>query len=219
MMVLNSGYHNPLTFNDEVIGQAENALERLRSALKPALPGVKGIVAASISKFQSEIETARNNFESFMQDDFNTSGAMSAMFNLVRVINQLRDEGASDEQLFLGQSALRDLSSVLGIRLEEKKQIAHPIDQHKTQLIEEVQKLRKSSSYVNSEIFRRNIDQIDYIISINADLLMIGKSLKDLRDESRKLHFYNDSDEIRNFSNSMGMGFEDATGGSTIFLK
>ncbi len=32
-MVLNSGYRSPLTFNDEVIGQAERALERLVSGL------------------------------------------------------------------------------------------------------------------------------------------------------------------------------------------
>ena len=219
MMVLNSGYHNPLTFNEEVIGQAESALERLRSALKPALPGVKGIAAISISKFQSEIETARNDFESFMQDDFNTSGAMSAMFNLVRVTNQLRDEGASVEQLSLGQTALRELSGILGIRLEEKTDIAHPLDPYKDQLIEEIQKLIKSSSYANSEIFKKNIDQIADLISKNADLQMLGELLKDARDESRKLKYYRDSDEIRDFSNSMGMGFEDTKGGTILIWK
>jgi cysteinyl-tRNA synthetase len=219
MMVLNSGYHNPLTFNDEVIGQSESALERLRSALKPALPGVKGVVAISISKFRSEIETARNDFESFMQDDFNTSGAMSAMYNLVRVANQLRDEGASAEQLALGQSALRELSSILGIRLEEKTQTTHPLEPYKNQLIEESQKLKQSSSYVNSEIFKMKIDQIDHLISINADLHLIGNLLKDARDESRKLKYYNDSDEIRDFSNSMGMGFEDTKGGTILIWK
>ena len=42
-MVLNSGYRNPLTFTDEVIEQSERALERLRSALRPALPGAKAL--------------------------------------------------------------------------------------------------------------------------------------------------------------------------------
>ena len=39
MMVLNSSYHNPLTFGDEIIAQAEKALERLRLALRPAVDG------------------------------------------------------------------------------------------------------------------------------------------------------------------------------------
>ncbi len=42
MMVLNSGYRSPLTFNDEVIAQTEKALTRLHSALKPAQPGAAG---------------------------------------------------------------------------------------------------------------------------------------------------------------------------------
>jgi cysteinyl-tRNA synthetase len=41
-MVLNSGYRGPLTFNDDVIDQAEKGVERLASAIKPALPGAKG---------------------------------------------------------------------------------------------------------------------------------------------------------------------------------
>ncbi len=36
-MVLNSSYRGPLTYNDEVVAQSERALERLRSAIRPAL--------------------------------------------------------------------------------------------------------------------------------------------------------------------------------------
>ena len=36
MMILNSSYRSPLTFNDETVGHAERALTRLRSALRPA---------------------------------------------------------------------------------------------------------------------------------------------------------------------------------------
>jgi cysteinyl-tRNA synthetase len=219
MMVLNSGYHNPLTFNDEVVLQAESGLDRMRSAFKPALPGAKGVVAASISKFQGEIETARNDFESFMQDDLNTSAAMSAMFNLVRVTNQLRDEGATIEQLALGQSALQELCDILGIRLEERAQTAHPLDPYKKQLLEAIQKLKKSPSFTNSEKFRSYIELIDDLIAKDADLQLIGGLLKDARDESRKLKFYADSDEIRDFASSMGMGFEDTKGGTILIWK
>ena len=219
MMVLNSGYHNPLTFNEEVIQQAESALERLRSALKPALLGMNGVEATSISKFHAEIEAAKNDFETFMQDDFNTSGALSAMFNLVRVINQLRDEGATNEQLSSGQAVLYELSGVLGLKLELKKEISHPIDQYKNQLAEEIQKLKKTASYANSENFKSRLDLADDLINKNADLQSIGELLKDARDESRKLKFYEDSDEIRNFSSGMGMGFEDTKGGTILIWK
>ncbi len=41
-LILNSGYRNPLSYNDEIVVQAERALERLRSALRPADAGAKG---------------------------------------------------------------------------------------------------------------------------------------------------------------------------------
>src|SRR4030043_335187 len=39
MMILNSSYHNPLTFGDDIIDSAEKALERLRLALRPVSGG------------------------------------------------------------------------------------------------------------------------------------------------------------------------------------
>ena len=43
MMVLTSGYRNPLTYSNEILDQADKGIERLRSALKPALPGAAGL--------------------------------------------------------------------------------------------------------------------------------------------------------------------------------
>ncbi len=42
MLVLNSSYRAPLTFNEEVMQQAERGLERLRGALRPAGPAGEG---------------------------------------------------------------------------------------------------------------------------------------------------------------------------------
>ena len=219
MMVLNSGYRNPLTFNDEVIGQAESALERLRSGLKAALPGAKGISEKRIDEFKADVEATRNAFETFMQDDFNTSGALSKIFNLVRVINQMRDEGATDAQLSIGNILLTELTSVLGLKLEVKNSTKHPIDLYKEKIIEEVKKLKASDSFKQSLLFREIIEKIEYLVSINADMELIGNMLKDARDEARKLKLYKDSDEIRNFSSSTDMGFEDTKGGTILFWK
>jgi len=55
-----------------------------------------------------------------MDDDFNTAGALSHLFELVRMINQARAESARDEDLQSAQVVLRELSSVLGLQLAEK---------------------------------------------------------------------------------------------------
>jgi cysteinyl-tRNA synthetase len=54
-----------------------------------------------------------------MDDDFNTSGALAALFELVRAINQARADGAKDANLQAAQTCLRELAGVLGLRLEE----------------------------------------------------------------------------------------------------
>ena len=119
-MVLNSGYRGPLTFNDEVIGQAERALDRLASGLKPAQPDVQGITPEQLAVLKTQTEKTRAGFIECMDDDFNTSGAMGNLFDLVRVINQARADGAKDNQLKEAQDLIKEFTSILGLNLFEK---------------------------------------------------------------------------------------------------
>jgi cysteinyl-tRNA synthetase len=93
-MVLNSSYRGPLTYTDEVVEQAERGLERLRSALRPALPGAKGAPEDLCRDIlDAQCQAPEKAFKR-MDDDFNTAGAMGHLFDLVRVINQARADGA-----------------------------------------------------------------------------------------------------------------------------
>lgn len=118
MMVLNSGYRRPLTFNDQVIEQAEKALERLRGGLRPAYPNAAGAPREVLEALEAQTRATQQGFEAAMDDDFNTAGALGHLFELVRVINQARDAGATQAQLHPAQSALRALMEVLGLRPE-----------------------------------------------------------------------------------------------------
>ena len=63
LMVLNSAYRSPLTYTDEVVEQSERALERLRSALRPALPGAKGLAADGRDRrWRKQVEAAKAGF-------------------------------------------------------------------------------------------------------------------------------------------------------------
>ncbi|MCD6355745.1 MAG: cysteine--tRNA ligase [Anaerolineaceae bacterium] len=121
MMVLNSGYRNPLTFNDEVIEQAEKALERLESALKPAQPGANGLSEDDKQVLTDQMEKSKAGFEKDMDDDFNSAGALGNLFELVRVINHMRDKGALEKDLEGAQGVIKDLTGVLGLTLGSGK--------------------------------------------------------------------------------------------------
>jgi cysteinyl-tRNA synthetase len=117
MMVLNSSYRSPLTFNDEVVSQAERGLERLRSAIRPALSATDQSTTEDKNALKVQMETTQNGFVQVMDDDFNTAGAMGYIFDLVRAINQARDTGMDAVHLQDAQDLLVKLTGILGLRL------------------------------------------------------------------------------------------------------
>jgi cysteinyl-tRNA synthetase len=128
MMILNSSYRSPLTFNDEVIAQAERALDRLRSALRPAQPVSDAPQEPLQATLHSQMQAARQGFLESMDDDFNTAGALGYLFELVRATNQARDAGANPGVLDPAQALLIELSTVLGLRLERLAQAGGPAE-------------------------------------------------------------------------------------------
>jgi cysteinyl-tRNA synthetase len=121
MVVLNGSYRAPLMFNEETLDSAEKGLERLKSGLRPASASASGLNPEAASALVTQCETTQQTFTDSMDDDFNSSGALAGLFELVRAINTARDSGASAEQLHPAQTTLRSLAGVLGLRLSEKK--------------------------------------------------------------------------------------------------
>jgi cysteinyl-tRNA synthetase len=120
MMILNSSYHNPLTFGDDIIASAEKALERIRLALRPVSGGdiLDGEVVEAL---RQQSEATRKGFNECMEDDFNTAGALGNLFELVRAINQARDAGIAGEIVAERQNLLRELMLVFGLHTERKE--------------------------------------------------------------------------------------------------
>jgi cysteinyl-tRNA synthetase len=116
MMVLNSSYHNPLTFGEEIIIQAEKALERLRLALRPSSGGAT--VLGAVEKLHHQMAATQKGFIECMDDDFNTAGALGYMFELVREINLAKDADISKDLIGEAQGLLKELMTVLGLRAE-----------------------------------------------------------------------------------------------------
>jgi cysteinyl-tRNA synthetase len=119
LLILNASYRSPITFNEEVVEQAEAGLVRLRGALRPAIPG--GSADDSyVVELQAAADKARQEFEAAMDDDFNTAGALGHLFDLVKSINQARTVGVDQEALKPAQDTLKELTGVLGLQLEQE---------------------------------------------------------------------------------------------------
>jgi cysteinyl-tRNA synthetase len=164
LIVLNSAYRNPLTFTEDVITQAEKAIERLQSALRLALPAAKGAPQPDLDTLKTQVETTRAGFLDSMDDDFNSAGALGFMFELVRVINQARGVGATDHELDPAQSLLRELTDILGLQLNLPGSVASSADPFIDMLVSLRSDLRKLKLWVMSDQIRDRLAALDVII-------------------------------------------------------
>jgi cysteinyl-tRNA synthetase len=171
IMVLNSSYRSPLTFNPGVLEQAEKALDRLRTALRPAQEAGQGAPSDEFKqRLEKQVEATRAGFEAAMDDDFNTAGALGQLFDLVRVINQARDAGASGSSIAEAQKALGEWMEVLGLRLEkygqsEGAQAAPFVDL----LVEVRRELRGQKLWALSDLVRDRLTALGVILEDSKD--------------------------------------------------
>ena len=163
MLVLMGSYRAPLIFNDETQDAAEKSLERLKSALRPASASASGLPAEAASALASQADSTKQSFIDAMDDDFNTPLAMAALYEFVKAINTARDNGASNVQLQPAQAMLRELTGVLGLRLQEKQGSSED-DAHVNTLIEERNQARKQKQWARSDEIRDQLKAMGVII-------------------------------------------------------
>ncbi|MHB8779137.1 MAG: cysteine--tRNA ligase [Anaerolineales bacterium] len=174
MLVLNGSYRAPLLFNDDTLDAAQKNVERLKSALRPArasqseVEGASGLAADAIAALASASESAKTNFTDAMDSDFNTAGAIAALFELSKFINTARDNGANNEQLKTAQGIFRELSGVLGLKLEEKQGSGEQ-ETLVNALIAERNEARKQKQWARSDQIRDKLKELNVMIEDSKD--------------------------------------------------
>ncbi|MCX6055922.1 MAG: cysteine--tRNA ligase [Chloroflexi bacterium] len=169
IMVLNSGYRGPLSYSEEILTQAGKAIDRLRSALKPALGGTSGAGEESLNSLSKQVDATSNGFVSSMDEDFNSSGALAQIFELVRVINQTRADGGTNEQLSAAQAVVLQLTAVLGLTLEEEFTENQSVDGLVELLIEIRKDLRQNKLWAISDKIRDRLTDLGIVLEDSKD--------------------------------------------------
>ena len=168
MLVLNGTYRAPLLFNDETLDAAERNVERLKSALKPASTSSTGLNAEASSFLTSAIASAKTNFIEAMDNDFNTAGAVAALFELSKVINTARDNSATNEHLKPAQDLFRELINMLGLKLEDKQGSSEK-DAEVNALIAERNEARNQKQWKRSDEIRDQLKEMGVTIEDSKD--------------------------------------------------
>jgi cysteinyl-tRNA synthetase len=162
LVIAGSGYRKPLVFSEEVIAAGERGLERLRSALRP--PAGQVAVGPAGDTLAAEVQGAVAAFETAMDDDFNTAGALAAIYDLVRAINSARDAGAGGQQFSAAQEAFRALADVLGLQLAAPAAESQPIAPFVELLLTIRQDLRKAKQWALSDKIRDELKALGVVV-------------------------------------------------------
>jgi cysteinyl-tRNA synthetase len=160
MMILNSSYRSPLTFNEDVIDQAERGLARLHSALRPASDAPNGPPTEALASLKKQTATTQQGFQDAMDDDFNTASAMGQIYDLVRTINQAKDAGADAASLGKAQASLRELAGMLGLQLKRPAAGGGAADEFVDLLVEIRRELREQELWALSDLIRDRLAEL-----------------------------------------------------------
>jgi cysteinyl-tRNA synthetase len=113
---MQSHYRSRLPFSDERLHDAEAACRRIRNAIRALDRALADAGDGNDTALATAVVEARTRFFDAMDDDFGTPGAMAAIFDLVRAINQALERGRPAEgQLQEVRLELAGLLDMLGL--------------------------------------------------------------------------------------------------------
>ena len=145
--------------------QCKASLERMYNAKEKLEKLIENANLGSLDEEVKELVDAEvKYFEDAMEDDINTADALTAIFNIVKIINTKVDD-SSKETLEYVRDSLNKLSKVLGI-LERKEEGLSPEEEA---LFNERLEARKNKDYAKSDELRDK-------------LLAMGIEVKDSRE-------------------------------------
>lgn len=163
--LLTCHYRSPINFSHEVMDQCKASLERMYNAKEKLEKLIENANSGSLDEEVKELVDAEvKYFEDAMEDDINTADALTAIFNIVKIINTKVDD-SSKETLEYVRDSLNKLSKVLGI-LERKEEGLSPEEEA---LFNERLEARKNKDYAKSDELRDK-------------LLAMGIEVKDSRE-------------------------------------
>jgi cysteinyl-tRNA synthetase len=123
-------------------------------------------ILASLAK---KVEETQTSFINNMDDDFNSAGALGSLFDLVRVINQARTSGATNEELQPAQEKVRELTSVFGLLLAETKGSESQADAFIDLLLDLRASLRKDKLWAYSDLIRDRLKELGVTLEDSKD--------------------------------------------------
>lgn len=161
VFVLYSYYRSPLTYSEEALAAAEKGAQRLRQAAQADAAET----GATKDVGPIDVLACRQRFIEAMDDDFGTAQATATLFDLVRDINRVRDEGKNVVQAV---QLLSELAGVLGLTLREPERVAVHSGQMIAELIARRRELRQAKQWQLADDVRKQLEELGVTLEDTA---------------------------------------------------
>lgn len=166
--LVSTHYRSPIDFSDRELDSAGNSVKRVYTTLKSINDVLsKGVRNESGGKeFLLRIKECEEKFGEGMEDDFNTSEAVAAIFELVRETNIYIEGNPARDCLVLAVDKIREMGNVLGLFQREIKEDVSEFVEAK---IKERENARQNKDFALSDKIRDELKNMGIVLEDKKD--------------------------------------------------
>lgn len=155
MFMLMAHYRSPVNFSDELLGQAQNALERFYNAKYQMEYLIKKNKTEAPTEDEQvwikSLDQYKTGFVNAMNDDLNTADAIAAVFELVRDANSHLNDNSSKAAAQAALTLFNELTGVIGLAEKEQEK---DLESEVEALIAQRQEARKNKNFAQADEIR-----------------------------------------------------------------
>ena len=192
LFILTNHYRMPVEFNSESLDAAKSGAKRLCNAVNNITEKYGDCLTDEID------EVSKNNFIEAMNDDLNTSKALSVLFDLAAKVNIAADNNDKNNAVFYA-SSLINLGNVLGLDLKT-------IELDDNLLEEKISKIKDKFDFLSAE-------------ELNNSAKEIMQKIIEYRQKVRAEKNYAEADKIRDILALAGLKLKDTKDGCIYTLN
>ena len=153
-LMLSSHYRSPINYSYDIITQCIAALQRLhncRDHMDFALTTAVDAAGEGDAAFMKEIDQCVEKFVTVMDDDLNTADGITALFDMVKIINTYLTESRSKEAVNYAIRRFDELTDVLGLLYNRETE---DLDAEIEELIAQRQTARAAKNFAEADRIR-----------------------------------------------------------------
>ena len=160
-------YRSPIDYTEKNLEQAKRSLESLKNSVM-LLKRLKTGKGSDEEELEKGMRKAAEDFEKAMDDDFNTPGAIAALFEFSGRLNTFASKNDSVSEGLKSKilKMFDELGGILGLKLtEERKAGGEKLERAMELLIKAREELRKKGEWKASDEIRSELRKIGIVLN------------------------------------------------------